>query len=158
MKRLLSGLAASILIAVPHLAAAAPAAPTPHWKWAITVNPDSVNIGEAEDDEENSISCDLPPKKLIGFHFHVDGATLNQQIKTQMTVVSGAAKVVVKSDGDPNEDAGGVDVFGQVAAGSPVVTNFGATGELKMTALGHTSSSPVVPKAMAARLVKLCRG
>jgi len=159
MKRPLSGFAACALIAVPPIAATAPTAPTPHWKWALTVSADGVSIGEADDDEGNSISCDLPAKKLINFHFHIDNLTLgNNPTKTQMTVASGTAKVTLRSDADPNNNAGGSDVIAAVPAGSPVVTNFAATGALTMSALGHTSSSPAVPKAMAAKLVKLCRG
>ena len=62
------------------------------------------------------------------------------------------------TEAEDNEDAGGADVSIDLPVRSPVVANFGKTGELKMSALGYASDSPSAPVAKAAKLVKLCGG
>ncbi len=160
MKHLLAGLGALALIALPQIGAAASKAPAFHWKWVLTVNDDGVNIGEAEDDESNSITCTKPLTGVIEFHMHIDGVTLknDQPIKGEMTIDTGGLKTTGLAEIDPNEDAGGADAILSVPARSPLISLFGLTGALKMTAMGHTTDSPAVPKAMAAKLVTLCGG
>ncbi|HEY2709249.1 MAG TPA: hypothetical protein VGI95_14455 [Caulobacteraceae bacterium] len=166
MNRTLIGLCACATIAIPSIstsapkAASAPAAPAFHWKWVLTVNADAVYIGEAEDDESNSVSCNKPLNGKVEFHLHVDADPPKGPApwKTRMTVRSGAASVTVPAKAEDNEDAGGADVNIDLPVKSPVVVAFGQTGALKMNALGYNSDSPPVPVAKAAKLVKLCGG
>ena len=166
MKRLLTGLCACAALAIPSISAsapkpdAAPAAPAYHWKWVLTINDQAVYIGDASDDESNSVSCQKPLDGKVQFHFHVDADPPKGPApwKTRMTVRSGAASITVPAEAQDNEDAGGSDVTIDLPATSPVVADFGKTGELKMSALGHSSDSPPVPVAKAAKLVKLCGG
>jgi hypothetical protein len=51
-----------------------------------------------------------------------------------MTVRSGAAAITLPAEAEDNEDAGGADVSIDLPVRSPVVANFGKTGELKMSA------------------------
>ena len=166
MNRPLIGLCACALIAIPSISASAPtpvsapAAPAFHWKWVLTINDQAVYIGEADDDESNSVSCQKPLNGKVQFHLHVDAETPKSQPpwKTHMTVRSGAAAITVPAEAQDNEDAGGADVIIDLPVKSPLVADFGKTGELKMSALGYASDSPPVPASKAARLVKLCGG
>jgi hypothetical protein len=166
MNRPLIGLCACALLAIPSISASAPtpdtapAAPAFHWKWALTINAQAVYIGEADDDESNSVSCQKPLNGKVAFHLHVDADTPTGPApwKTRMTVRSGAAAITVPAEAQDNEDAGGADVIIDLPVKSPVVANFGRTGELKMSALGYASDSPPVPVAKAAKLVRLCGG
>jgi hypothetical protein len=166
MNRSLIGLCACALIAIPSISASAPApdpavaAPAFHWKWALTINAQGVYIGEAEDDESNSVSCLKPLNGKVEFHLHVDADKPKGPApwKTHMTVRSGAALITVPAEAGDNEDAGGADVSIDLPVKSPVVADFGKTGELKMSALGYESDSPPVPVAKAAKLVSLCGG
>ena len=160
MNRSLISLSACALIAIPSISASAPAAPAFHWTWALTNNAQAVYIGEADDDESNSVSCQKPLNGKVEFHLHVDAAKPKgpPPWKTRMTVRSGAATITVPAEAQDNEDAGGADVIIDLPVKSPVVAAFGKTGALKMSALGYTSDSPSVPVAQAAKLVKLCGG
>jgi hypothetical protein len=166
MNRPLIGLCACALIAIPSISASAPtpdpapAAPAFHWAWALTINAQAVYIGEAEDDESNSVSCQKPLNGKVEFHLHVDADKPKGPApwKTHMTVRSGAAAITVPAEAQDNEDAGGADVNIDLPVKSPVVADFGKTGELKMSALGYASDSPPAPVAKAAKLVKLCGG
>jgi len=160
MNRPLISLCACALIAIPSISASAPAAPAFHWKWVLTNNAQAVYIGEADDDESNSVSCQKPLNGKVEFHLHVDAATPKGPApwKTRMTVRSGAAAITMPAEAQDNEDAGGADVSIDLPVKSPVVAAFGKTGALKMSALGYASDSPSVPVAQAAKLVKLCGG
>jgi hypothetical protein len=157
MNRPLIGLCACALIAIPSISASATAF---HWKWVLTINTQAVYIGEADDDESNSVSCQKPLNGKVEFHLHVDADKPKGPApwKTRMTVRSGAAAITVPAEAQDNEDAGGADVSIDLPVKSPVVAAFGKTGALKMSALGYASDSPPVPVAQAAKLVKLCDG
>ena len=126
----------------------------------MTINAEAVYLGEAEDDESNSVSCRKPLNGKVAFHLHVDADKPKGPApwKTHMTVRSGAAAITLPAEAEDNEDAGGADVTIDLPVKSPVVAAFGQTGELKMSALGYASDSPPAPAAKAARLVKLCGG
>ena len=156
MKKLAALISAAALCVIPSMASPAGFV----WKWVLTVNKDSVYIGEHTDDESNAIFCDKPLTGFVNFHLHVetDPPTSDPPWKTHMTIRSGAATVTVAGEATPNEDAGGSDVIVKLPVKSPVVAAFGKTGALKMTAMGYTSDSPSVPVAQSAKLVKLCGG
>ena len=66
MNRLLIGLSACALFAIPSISASAPppdpaqAVPVYHWKWALAINADGAYLRDAADDESNSVSCLKP--------------------------------------------------------------------------------------------------
>src|SRR5580698_10055332 len=110
MNRPLIGLYACVLVAISSVAAAAPTPPAPtepafHWKWVLTINADGVYIGEASDEEANSVSCHKPLDGKVEFHLHVDADKPKGPApwKTHMTVGSGSAAITLPAEAEDNE-------------------------------------------------------